>query len=166
LEALYRSHGSAVHAYALRRVDRATADEVVAETFVVAWRRLEDVPPQALPWLYAVARRLVANQTRGANRRSALARRLAAEVDDGARPSRADVTLGRLEALNARDREVLLLIAWEGLTQRQAAAVLGCSHAAVRVRLHRARRRLRGLLDETDAASQQRGTEVSCDGAA
>jgi RNA polymerase sigma-70 factor, ECF subfamily len=163
LEALYRRHAAAVHAYALRRVDRATADEVVAETFVVAWRRLEDVPSEPLPWLYGVARRLVANQTRGANRRSALAARLAAQLPATDSSPVTERTLGALEALGDRDREVLLLLAWEGLSQREAAEVLGCSHAAVRVRLHRARRRLRGIVDETSSAPLSGGMEVSCD---
>jgi RNA polymerase sigma-70 factor (ECF subfamily) len=166
LEDLYRSHAGAIHAYALRRVDRATADEVAAETFVVAWRRLEDVPSEPLPWLFGVARRLVANQTRGANRRAALARRLAAETSASGGSAGTERTLEALEELGAGDREVLLLVAWEGLTQRQAAQVLGCSHAAVRVRLHRARRRLRGILGATNAPTQQGAQEVSCDGRA
>lgn len=178
LEQLYRCHAAAVHAYALRRADRATADEVVAETFVVAWRRLEQVPGEPLPWLYGVARRVLANQTRGAKRRRALASRLAAQPPDTAEVSQvqaagdspplhadcSDGVLDRLRALNARDREVLLLVAWEGLTQTQAAEALGCSHAAVRVRLHRARRRLRTLIEESEAVSQTSGREVECDG--
>ncbi len=143
-------------------MDRATADEVVAETFVVAWRRPESVPSEPLPWLYGVARRLIANQTRGANRRNALAIRLASQPDGSLRQDQAAAVLDRLEQLNARDREVLLLVAWEGLTQLQAAEALACSHAAVRVRLHRARRRLRGLLDESKAAAAPQ-TEVGCD---
>jgi RNA polymerase sigma-70 factor (ECF subfamily) len=180
LEDLYRSHARAIHAYALRRVDRATADEVAAETFVVAWRRLEDVPSEPLPWLFGVARRLVANQTRGESRRAALTMRLASETSASAAlttrlatetsasagPVGTERTLEALEELGAGDREVLLLVAWEGLTQRQAAQALGCSHAAVRVRLHRARRRLRGILDATNAPAQQGAQEVSCDGRA
>jgi RNA polymerase sigma-70 factor (ECF subfamily) len=164
LEELYRLHAAAIHAYALRRVDRATADEVVAETFVVAWRRMERVPADPLPWLYGVARLLIANQKRAASRRTALLARLSTLSASEERRAPVSGTLEQLERMRPRDREVLLLIAWEGLSQAQVAEVLGCSHAAVRVRLHRARRRLRGLLEETKAMPQASGGEVSCDG--
>src|SRR5690349_12050848 len=65
---IYRRHAAAVLAYARRRVPRDLAEEVVAETFVVCWRRLDRVPEDALPWLYAVARRTLANQRRAAVR--------------------------------------------------------------------------------------------------
>ena len=165
LEGLYGRHAAAVHAYALRRVDRATADEVVAETFVVAWRQLDRIPPEPLPWLYGVARRVIANQMRGANRRAALLGRLSSQpvIADLEMPM--SETLQQLQRLGARDREVLLLVAWEGLSQAQAAEVLGCSNVAVRVRLHRARSRLRDLLDQTDVLPSTSAVEVRCDGA-
>ncbi len=79
LEALYVEHGAAVHAYARRRTDPATAEDLLAETFLVAWRRLDRVPADALPWLYATAGRLLANHRRGEARRAALVARVGRE---------------------------------------------------------------------------------------
>jgi RNA polymerase sigma-70 factor (ECF subfamily) len=111
--------------------------------FAIAWRRLDDVPDPALPWLLACARRVLANQRRGERRFGALRSRLAA---DRLGPLSTDEGDGQLrQALNElreRDREVLLLVAWEGLEPAEAAAVLGCSRGALAVRLHRARKRL------------------------
>ncbi len=79
LEALYAEHAAAVHAYARRRTDPASAEDLVAETFLVAWRRLDRVPADALPWLYATAGRLLANHRRGEARRAALVARAGRE---------------------------------------------------------------------------------------
>lgn len=151
LEALYAAHAAAVHAYARRRTDAAAAEDAVAETFLVAWRRLDRVPAaDPLPWLFATARHVLANQRRGDARRAALSARLHAEPappqpaggvsDEGARLLRA------LATLSATDREALLLTAWEGLEPARAAAALGCTRATFNVRLHRARRRLERAL--------------------
>jgi RNA polymerase sigma-70 factor, ECF subfamily len=146
---LYRAHAPAVLAYCLRRASRETAEEAVAETFTVAWRRLEDAPAPSLPWLLAIARRVLANQRRSARRQWALAERLAAEPAGQAHPD-ADATpvLEALSRLQAVDREVLMLVAWDGLRSAEAARVLGCSPVAARIRLHRARRRLAQALSE------------------
>ncbi|MBB4664692.1 sigma-70 family RNA polymerase sigma factor [Conexibacter arvalis] len=147
LEALYAQHAAAVHAYARRRTDAAAAEDAVAETFLVAWRRLDRVPAgDPLPWLFATARHVLANQRRGDARRAALSARLHAEPapprpasgvsEEGAR------LLHALAALSATDREALLLTAWEGLEPARAAAALGCTRATFNVRLHRARKRL------------------------
>src|SRR4051812_10079331 len=109
--ALFEAHLDAVRAYAWRR-DPATADDVVAETFLVAWRRLGDVPDEALPWLIAVARNVRRNELRSGRRRSALVERLAALPVDS-EPAASPV-LAALAELSERDREVLLLAAWEG----------------------------------------------------
>lgn len=154
LKTLHAAHYAAVRAYALRRTDSDRAQEVVAEVFVIAWRRFEDVPDDALPWLYGVARRVLANQRRGDARRAALDVRL--REQPAARPT-ADpldglaADTGRVHAalasLSERDREALLLIAWEGLEPAVAARATGCSRATFAVRLHRARNRLAAALE-------------------
>jgi len=156
---LYAEHGRAVLAYALRRVsDREDAADVLAETFLVAWRRCADVPPepQARYWLLGVARGALANQRRGALRRTRLTERLrtdlaAADLQQSSPPDRGgEAALTALARLDPADREILRLTAWEELTPSQAAVVLGLSPVAARSRLHRARRRLRREL--ADAA--------------
>lgn len=151
-EQLYRAYADRVHAYALRRTTAAAADDVVAEVFLVAWRKLHKVPDEPLPWLLAVARRVVANRRRSEGRAAALHERLAdpawqprpaavsADVDDRVRRA--------LAGLGERDRELLLLIAWEGLRVNEAAKVLGVRAGTLAVRLHRARRRLARVLAE------------------
>jgi RNA polymerase sigma-70 factor (ECF subfamily) len=143
-EALFRRNVQSVRAYAMRR-DTQRAEDVVAETFTTAWRRLEEVPEHELPWLLAVARRVLANQRRSAKRQSSLRERLALErtttgedVEDDPRAGRA---VAALRTLSERDREVLLLIERDCLSRQAAATVLGCTRAEVRLRLHRARRR-------------------------
>lgn len=128
-------------AYALRRTDRESAQDATAEAFVVAWRRLDSLPEEPLPWLYGITRRTLANQRRGQRRRGELQARL--EHDAQAEQDNGDGSvLTALASLGRSDRELLMLIAWEGLTPREAAAALGCSANACRIRLHRARRKL------------------------
>jgi RNA polymerase sigma-70 factor (ECF subfamily) len=151
---LFDEHRRAVLAYALRRVDDPTdAADVLAETFLLAWRRLDDVPTgaDAKPWLLAVARRVLSNQRRGARRRIGLADRLAQELlaYRPPAPTESDLLVRRaLAGLSEADREVLLLSAWEGLTPAEIGAVVGVRAVSVRSRLHRARRRLRSELEE------------------
>jgi RNA polymerase sigma factor (sigma-70 family) len=145
---LFARHYPAVFGYAARRVGRDHAGDATAEVFTVAWRRLNRVPPdpEALPWLYAVARRVLANQERAANRRLRLEARLAAEATaaaPGPDPAGLDVAAA-LRRLPRTDREVLRLAAWEELQPAEIAAVVGCSANAAAVRLHRARQRLAG----------------------
>jgi RNA polymerase sigma-70 factor, ECF subfamily len=168
LEALFRQHSSAVRAYALRRADRASADEAVSEVFVIAWRRLEQVPADALPWLLTCARRVLANQRRASRRRVALAERLNGEEsstsDQGAHDGAGitDDALSRaLRRLSEADRELLLLIAWEELEPARAARALGCSRRTLAVRLHRARRRLSAALDQAEHADPASTADVS-----
>jgi len=149
-EALYARHARAVLAYAGRRTDPQTAQDVLAETFLVAWRRRGDVPDDALPWLYAVAGNALHNQRRSARRQVAVGERLAAEPvppvgTAGAAEGRTGEDVGLLRALATLrpiDREALLLTAWEDLDPGRAARAAGCSRATFNVRLHRARRRL------------------------
>jgi RNA polymerase sigma-70 factor, ECF subfamily len=138
--------------YVARRSDPETAQDVVAEALLVAWRRLDDIPADAeLPWCYAVARRCLANAERSARRQRSLIARIGAM--DLPRPVTAvdadlpDPALHRaLAQLSADDREVLRLSAWEDLSPAEIAVVMGVTANAVSVRLHRARRRLAELL--------------------
>ncbi len=152
IEALFRDHGADVLAYALRRSDPSTAEEVVSEVFLVAWRRPDRIPQlEPVLWLYAVARRVLANQRRAARRRSALAGALGAVARTRSSPETPTAPGALLEALAAlrpADREVLILTAWEGLDAARAAVVLNCSVPAVHTRLHRARSRLQAELTD------------------
>lgn len=165
VEQLFAEHGRAVRVYALRRVDRATADDVVSDVFVVAFRRLEVIPEQPLPWLLGTARKLIANQRRAASRREVLAAQLqplhAGVWSD--QHSDSHPLLAGLARLSEADREAILLVAWEELDPASAAVVLGCSRAAFAVRLHRARRRLAAVLAEHDGVEDfsPRPTEVT-----
>jgi RNA polymerase sigma-70 factor (ECF subfamily) len=156
VEDLYRAHARHVLAYALRRTDAATADDVVSEVFLIVERRLADVPADARPWLYGVTRRVLANQRRSDGRRAAMQAALGVLARDSApvAPPEFDAgtpLLAALAALRPDDREVLMLTAWEGLGARDAATALGCSTAALHTRLHRARAR---LLDELDRQTE------------
>ena len=141
------AHLGAVTAYARRRGSR-DADGIAAETMSIAWRRLADVPrDDPLPWLYATARNLLHDEWRAA-RRSATG-----ELPEPAVPAPElqglDPQLdGALRSLAPADREALLLVAWEDLAPTQAARALGLKPTAFRVRLLRARRRLRAALEE------------------
>ena len=146
-EAYFRGYAGRVHAFVLRRADPEAAQDVTAETFLIAWRRRAEMPAVPLPWLYGIARGVLANDRRSANRRFALVERMAAE------PSPPDSHVGgdpeilvALADLHESDREALLLCAWEGLSVREAASVAGCRPATFAVRLHRARRRLARVL--------------------
>lgn len=145
---IYRRHRGAVAAYARRRVPGEAAEDVVAETFLVCWRNLDRVPEEPLPWLYAVARRTVANQRRAAARQATAA---PVELSADVVPLERDPALGAaMSRLRERDQEVLRLVAWEGLSLGEAATVLGCSAVACRVRFHRAKRRLAERLEELE----------------
>lgn len=175
-ETLCRDHWPAILSYALRRTPGAAdAGDVVAEVFAVAWRRRDEVPAGAAarPWLFGVARLVVANQRRGRVRRSRLQGRLA-EVGQVLAPDPADVVavgeqqrelLAALGQLAEQDRELLTLVAWDGLTPTEAAAAVGVSPATGRVRLHRARQRLRKKIE--DSPQRQAGPgQVEVDGQA
>ena len=151
-EALYDAHHGAVVAYARRRTARPVdAQDVVADTFTIAWRRLSEVPEgdAALPWLYGVARRVLANQHRGNQRRADLSARVRGHASVGgdvegqvvAADERRTV-LAALSRLRPRDQEILRLAVWEELSHRDIAGIVGCSESSVAVRLHRARTRL------------------------
>ena len=147
-------------AYALRRVERPEdAADVVAETFLVAWRRLDRIPPgdAARLWMFGVARKQLANQRRGQLRRSRLVDRLRHELPSAVaavavEPDEASAAVHRaLRRLSEEDRELLMLAGWEGLSPGQIAAVVQLRPATLRSRLHRARRRLREELAREEA---------------
>jgi len=154
---VYAGEFESLLAYALRRVEQPEdAADVVAETFLVAWRRRADMPAggEARLWLYGVARRVLANHHRAGVRRERLGERLRCEIkaaisaDPGSEvPARLTVRAA-LARLGELDREVLMLTVWEGLEPREVAAVLRVSPAAVRTRLSRARARLRDLVGD------------------
>jgi RNA polymerase sigma factor (sigma-70 family) len=156
---LWERYAPRIQAYALRHVDRDEAAEVVSETFLVAWRRLVDVPGEPLPWLLVVARNTVANHHRSRHRARLLSDELARlQLVAQPGPSAADAVVAErdallraLAALTPNEREALLLVAWDGLAPTPAAQVAGCSVSAFKVRLHRARRRLdKALLEVAD----------------
>ena len=159
-------HAAAVLAFALRRsLSRADAEDVRQKTFEVAWRRLDDVPAGegARPWLYGVARYLLANEERGMRRRERLWTRLAGTSP---RPIEFQPEIGEemravlvaMSRLNPRPQEILLLSAWEGLSHAEIALVLGITERASALRLHRARARLReGVAKEMTGRWTQRG---------
>ncbi|MBA9006533.1 RNA polymerase sigma factor [Thermomonospora cellulosilytica] len=158
---LYDEHYRRVLAYALTHADQGVAEDVVSETFLVAWRRLDDLPAAELPWLLGVARNMLRRQRDGGHRRRALAER-AAELTTPADLAAWDVAehvvereaaLDALACLPERDVELLTLITWHGLSPREAARVLGCSAATLFVRLHRARKRLARALEAAPARS-------------
>jgi RNA polymerase sigma-70 factor (ECF subfamily) len=150
LAALFEAYQRQVLAYALRRAASVVdAEDVTAETFTIAWRRIAAVPPEPLPWLYGVARRVLANQRRGNDRRLRLAGRIGDDVPTPARLGEdADTpAVTALACLRADDQEVLRLVAWEDLGNNQIAKVLGITPNAVAIRLHRARRRFAVALE-------------------
>jgi RNA polymerase sigma-70 factor (ECF subfamily) len=164
---LYRAHAAAVRAYVARRARGDEVDDVVAEVFLVAWRRLEVVPDDGLPWLLGVGRRVLANRRRGQARQRALRAKLesagdamAAEEWPLTEPD--DWVLRVLRQLPARDQEVLLLITWEGLEAARAARVLGVRTGTFRMQLHRARRRFARAL--ADASGDNRRQTMSAEG--
>lgn len=179
-EALYQACHAPVLGYVLRRTQSPhDAADVIAETFLTAWRRLDEIPtdPQARLWLYGVARRMLANHHRGERRRSALADRLRADLAatwparPGAQWQDTREDSGELAGVTAAfgrlpepQRELLALNAWEDLDYGQIAVVLGCSRNAVRIRLHRARRqfaaelaRIAGRPAPSDVPEPRRG---------
>lgn len=166
--AMFRANHPKVVAYARRRADDAVADDVVAETFLVAWRRRAELSmiDNPLPWLYAVAGNQLRNQHRSANRHLRLVSKMADDATAGPRPAAeaaegrapfetdpaVDVVRSALATLSFDDQEVLRLIAWEELSYQEAADVLGCSVDAVAQRIRRAKQRLARAIDNLSDA--------------
>lgn len=159
-DALFVAFGADIVAFCeWRAASPSDGQDAAADVFLTAWRRLDDLPEgdAARMWLYGTARRVIANQRRSSRRRIALQDRLTAEM------SLTPPAVGRdpeeglvhevLHRLGPRDREVLLLAEWEGLSPAQIAVVLGCLTVTARGRLHRARRRFRDAFEELSSAS-------------
>jgi len=161
--ALFSEHGRDLMAYALRRASGPEdAADVVAETFLAAWRRAADLPEgeEARLWLYGIARNVLANQRRGSLRQHRLGERLRNELAVSApiepAPDAEAEIMRVLGGLDPKDREVLTLAGWEELEPAQIARVLGISAVTARGRLHRARRRLHRALAEAEVPYEDR----------
>ncbi|MDO8143662.1 RNA polymerase sigma factor [Isoptericola sp. 178] len=147
LTRLWVDHREQVVRFVARRAAPAIVDDVVSETYLVAWRRVEDVPTAARAWLFGVARTVLSTQVRTQGRWQALGVRLEREPTaqargaDDAAAERADLRRA-WDLLGDADREVLALVAWDGLSAREAAQVLECRPSTFSVRLTRARKRL------------------------
>ena len=148
-ERLFREHHDAVHRYVARRLAADAVQDIVSETFLTAWRRHGELKGEPLPWLLGVARRAMANHARGDARRGALYTRLSTEhhANSPRDPEPESQLTVALSTLPERDREALMLVAWDGLDHRVAASVMGCSTTAFAVRIHRARRKLQRVLN-------------------
>lgn len=156
--ALWQDHYAEIFAYAARRLgDDAAADDAVAETFLVAWRKLGAMPDDPRPWLFGVARKVVAQQRRGERRRDALTARLGEHEPPPTADQSSETAVPVVEAFNrlrAADREILSLVVWEELTAREAARVLGIAVPLLSVRLHRAKQRLRREVDRAGGPTE------------
>ncbi len=146
-----------------RRTDAATADDVLAETLLVCWRRFDELPESPVPWAYGVARHCLANAQRSGRRQQRVAAKLAVvdpprEADEPA-GSRDDALHEALGRLRDEDAELLRLWAWEQLTPTEIATVLGVTANAVSIRLHRARSALREELGKVEAGAGHEGSE-------
>jgi RNA polymerase sigma-70 factor (ECF subfamily) len=168
LDELFRAHERRVLAYAVRRTPSvADAEDAAAETFSIAWRKIEVAPGDALPWLFSIARRVISNQRRGRRRRAWLLLKLErhASAESAILPERAGSdgpALAALARLRSDDQEILRLVAWDELDHRAVGLVLGITPNAVAIRLHRARKRFRDeLLKESGAI----GTSIEQKGA-
>lgn len=150
-EVLYRATLPSVRSYARRRAAPDVAEDVVASTFLTAWRRYDEAMAGGLPWLYRTARFTLANHQRSERRQVRVAQRVQDTTDVTAPDAMADVderslVLAAIQRLNQDDREVLQLVYWEHLTVKAVAVVLECRPGTAAVRLHRARRKLRDAL--------------------
>ncbi|MPV49649.1 sigma-70 family RNA polymerase sigma factor [Pseudactinotalea sp. HY160] len=145
------AHHRELLAFIRRRTEPDIAEDVLAETYLVAWRRIDEVPSEERPWLFTVARNIIRNNYRAAARRRDTAVRIAEGIvpDDGiegAIATRADLVTA-WKRLTAGEQEVLGMVAWDDLSHREAAQVLSISSSAFAVRLFRARRRLLHLIE-------------------
>ncbi len=160
LEGLFEAHERRVLAYALRRTPTPVdAEDAAAETFTIAWRKIDQVPDDALPWLLGVARRVIANQRRGSKRRSwlfeKLGRQMSGELTSADTVSAGEgPALAALARLRPGDQELLRLVAWDELDQRSIGLLMGISANAVAIRLHRARGRFRDEFMKDPAGSR------------
>ncbi len=156
LEALYRAHSLDVLGYCARRTSREEAKDAASEVFVVALRRIDDVPDgdRTLPWLYTVAKNVIYSRNRSSRRRMRLTARLADDMDQTVpgpetqvvRHSEHERLIAALEKLSDKDREILRLVEWEGLSREQVAEMFFVSRAAIDQRISRTYKRLSRML--------------------
>jgi RNA polymerase sigma-70 factor, ECF subfamily len=163
---LFADYGGRLYAYAYRRtLSPEEAKDVVADTYLITLRRLDSVPELALPWLFAVARRVLANRTRAAageaRALTGLSARSASAPDAFEELSARETLEQAFAGLSPDDRETLMLVEWDGLSNKEAAEVLGCAVPTLAVRLHRARRRLAQELQKDQAVvRREMGSEA------
>ncbi len=151
---LFSEHQRALLRYVFRRLnDHASCEDVVVETFEVAWRRWGELPPRdrELPWLYSIALRLLSNNQRSRDRRWRLLTRLARERHEDIEDENSDhvfreLLIEPLASLRTDERELLEFVYWEELSYRDISEILDISENAVGIRLHRAKTHLRTLL--------------------
>jgi RNA polymerase sigma-70 factor, ECF subfamily len=158
-EHLYREHARAIHAYCLRRTTPEDAKDATADVFVVAWRRFAEMPggDAALPWLYGVARNVLNDRRRSLRRMVRLSAKLAATGTDAVEGPEPQVVrheehaqvLAAIERLPEKDREILRLVEWEGLTRDQVAEMLYLSRSAIDKRMTRAQAKIARILGVT-----------------
>lgn len=165
-DALFASAAPEVLAYALRRAaSPSDAEDAVAETFLIAWRRLDVMPRDdaAVLWLYAVCRRVLANQRRSQQRRWRLFDRLRQGPESIMDPGQSEdgPAVDALARLRPDDQELLRLVAWEELSHTEIAQVLGITPNAVAIRLHRARRRFEQAFRDVPDRSDVKGSSPS-----
>lgn len=149
----FDEHYRDILAYATRRSLAADAEDVAAETFTIAWRKWASVPPVAVrPWLFGIARKVLANSNRGLRRRD----RLSAKMASLSERSTIDRSYGEysdvdqaMAMLRFSDQEIIRLHCWENLSASEIAVVLGCTANAASIRLHRAKHRLGQALATT-----------------
>ncbi|MFF4903177.1 RNA polymerase sigma factor [Streptomyces sp. NPDC001068] len=160
-QGVYEEHYPRVLAYATSLVGREVGEDITSETFTVAWRRVDALPHPPLPWLLGVARNLVRELRRKDALRYLHAAEEAQRISSGGQTHAGDIAavvtdrhiaLQALASLSDADRELLTLIAWHGLSSRDAARVLNCTGATLTVRLYRARRRLEKALETAQAS--------------
>lgn len=161
---LYETHIRRIYAYCLRRSDSsADAQDAAAEIFTVVWRRWADLPPgdDGLPWIYGIARNVLANRKRSIRRQARLAARLiglrrqSETGPEGAAELRSECEHLRiaLTKLSQKEQETLRLVEWEGLTRDDVAGIYGVSRSAIDQRISRAYRHLEHLMDRTSVTS-------------
>lgn len=158
-EALAREVIEPVRRFLARRTDADTAQDVLSESLLVLWRRFDEVPENALPWAYGVARGCLQNAERSRRRQARVAAKLAGQPVEP-HPTATDPRLAEaLDDLPDRDRELLRLWAWEQLTPTEIAEVLDTTPNAVSIRLHRAKGKLRDMMRKSQTAAGHEGAE-------
>lgn len=166
-ESLYRATLPSIRSYARRRAPADVAEDVVAQTFLIAWRKCDEAIAGGLPWLYRTASFALSNHQRTERRQVRVAGLVTATAETST-PDTADALADRsvmaaaINRLSEADREILLLVYWEHLSVKAVAVVLGCRPGTAAVRLHRARRSLReALSDPAPVSAPSRVTEAT-----